>query len=175
VLHSGNRLDQPAANAAFGVAVVTEAVVAGALAAAALNAPPALLGGWLWYRGEVSEGAARWFWLLLRVGQGSVLVLVLLVGSLAVAGKDSNDGLFYLYALLPVAVAFFAEQLRAISAQAVLDRRGLAGAEAVGALPEAEQHRVVAEIVRREIGVMAASAAVVVFLALRAAGTAHGF
>ena len=145
---------------------MTEAVVAGALAAAALNAPPALLGGWLWYWGEASErtlwgaGGARWFWLLLRIGQGSVLVLVLLVGSLAVAGKGSDDGLFYLYALLPVAVAFFAEQLRAVSAQAILDRRGLAGAEAVGALPEADQRRVVAEIVRREIGVMAAAAAV---------------
>jgi len=34
---------------------------------------------------------------------------------------------------------------------------------------------VVIEIVRREIGVMALSAFVVVFLALRAAGTAHGF
>ena len=30
-------------------------------------------------------------------------------------------------------------------------------------------------ILRREIGVMALSALVVVFLALRAAGTAHGF
>jgi len=175
VLHSGNRLDQCLAKARFGLVVVTQAVVAGALAAAALNAPPALLGAWLWYWGEASESGARWFWLLLRIGQGSVLVLVLLVGSLAVAGKDSNDGLFYLYALLPVAVAFFAEQLRAVSAQAILDRLGLPGAEAVGALPAAEQRRVVAEIVRREIGVMAASAAVVVFLALRAASTAHGF
>ena len=34
---------------------------------------------------------------------------------------------------------------------------------------------VVAEIMRREMGVMALSALVVVFLALRAAGTAHGF
>jgi hypothetical protein len=45
----------------------------------------------------------------------------------------------------------------------------------VGRLPEEQQRRVVIEIVRREIGVMALSALVVVFLALRAAGTAHGF
>jgi len=45
----------------------------------------------------------------------------------------------------------------------------------VGRLPEEEQRRIVIEIVRREIGVMALSALVVVFLALRAAGTAHGF
>jgi hypothetical protein len=68
-----------------------------------------------------------------------------------------------------------AEQLRVISAQTILDRRALADAQAVGELPEAEQRAVVAEIVRRELGVMAISALVVVFLALRAAGTAHGF
>ncbi len=45
----------------------------------------------------------------------------------------------------------------------------------MGGLPEDEQHELVAAIVRREIGVMALSALVVVFLALRAAGTAHGF
>jgi hypothetical protein len=42
-------------------------------------------------------------------------------------------------------------------------------------LPEAEQRELVAHIVRREIGVMATSALVVAFLALRAASTAHGF
>jgi hypothetical protein len=45
----------------------------------------------------------------------------------------------------------------------------------VAGLPEQEQQTLVAQIVRREIGVMALSALVVVFLALRAAGTAHGF
>ena len=42
-------------------------------------------------------------------------------------------------------------------------------------LPEREQHGLVEAILRRETAVMAASALVVVFLALRAAGTAHGF
>ena len=42
-------------------------------------------------------------------------------------------------------------------------------------LGEDEQRGIVNEIVRREIGVMALSAVVVVFLALRAASTAHGF
>ena len=72
-------------------------------------------------------------------------------------------------------MAFVAEQLRVASAQTILDQRGLADAEAVGGLPESEQRRLVAEIVRREMGVMALSALVVVFLALRAAATAHGF
>ena len=154
---------------------MTEAVAAGAIAVAALNLVPALLGAWLWYWGEPTERSARVFWLLLRGGQGSVLTLALAVGSLAAAGKRSSDDLFYLYALLPIAVSFVAEQLRIASAQIVLDQRDIEGAQAVGRLPQDEQRRLVAEIVRREVGVMALSAAVVVFLALRAAGTAHGF
>jgi hypothetical protein len=150
---------------------LTKAVVAGALALALLNALPGLLGGWRWYRCE----ASRTFWLLLRVGQGSAVTFALAIGALAIAGSYSSERLFYLYALLPLAVAFVAEQLRVISAQTILDRRELADAQAVGELGEAEQRAVVAEIVRRELGVMALSALVVVFLALRAAGTAHGF
>src|SRR5271156_7137788 len=150
---------------------MNQAVVAGARAVATLNALPGVRGGWRWYRGEPS----RAFWLLLRVGQGAAIVLALAVGVLAVAGEYSSERLFYLYALLPLAVAFVAEQLRAISAQTILDRRELADAGAVGELPEDEQRTVVAEIMRRELGVMTLSALVVVFLALRAAGTAHGF
>jgi hypothetical protein len=146
------------------------AVVAGALVAAALNAPPALLGGWRWYRGE----ASRAFWALLRIAQGAAVVFALAVGVLAAAGRSSSVGLFYLYALLPLAVAFVAEQLRIASAQTILDQRGLESAQEVGRLPEVQQHAVVAAIVRREQGVMALSALVVVFLLVRAAGTAHG-
>jgi hypothetical protein len=167
VLHSGNRLE---------IAALTQAVVAGALVVTVLNAVPGALGATLWYRGLPLDGAAgRWFWMLLRVGQGSALVLAIAVGSLAAAGNYSTDHLFYLYALLPLAVAFVAEQLRVSAAQMILDQRGLDGAAAVGRLPEDQQRAVVAAILRRETGVMALSALVVVFLALRAAGTAHGF
>lgn len=148
-----------------------EAVVACALAVAALNAVCALFGGWRWYEGEPS----RAFWVLLRVGQGGAVTLAIAVGSLAAAGHYSSERLFYLYSLLPLAVAFVAEQLRIVSAQAVLDQRKLASAQDVGRLPESEQRAVVAAIVRREQGVMALSALVVVFLVLRAASTAHGF
>jgi hypothetical protein len=155
---------------------MTGAVVAGALAVAALNAISGLLGAWLWYRGgPLDERSSNAFWVMLRVGQGSALTLAVAVGSLAAAGKYSNVDLFYLYALLPLAVGFVAEQLRVVSAQTILDQRGLEDAAAVGTLPEEEQRGVVAAIVRRELGVMALSALVVVFLALRAAGTAHGF
>ncbi|HEY4996471.1 MAG TPA: hypothetical protein VII03_00665, partial [Solirubrobacteraceae bacterium] len=80
-----------------------------------------------------------------------------------------------LYALLPLAIAFVAEQLRIASAQAILDQRGMDSAQEVGALSEPEQQQLLATVLRRELGVMALSAFVVVFLALRAAGTAHGF
>jgi hypothetical protein len=146
-------------------------VVVVAIAVAAFNAVPGLLGAWSWR----AHRPSRAFWVLLRIGQGAALVLAAFVGVLAVGGRDSKEGLFYLYALLPLAVAFVAEQLRVASAQTILDQRGLADAQAVGELPQDEQHRVVAAIVRRETGVMALSALVVVFLALRAAETAHGF
>jgi hypothetical protein len=155
---------------------MNQVVVAGAGAVAILNALPGVLGGWRWYRCEpADQRSASAFWVLLRVGQGSAIVLALAVGVLAVAGEYSSERLFYLYALLPLAVAFVTEQLRVISAQTILDRRGLADARAVGELGEDEQRTVVAEIMRRELGVMTLSALVVVFLALRAAGTAHGF
>jgi hypothetical protein len=166
VLHSGNRLD---------IDRMTDALVGGALVVATLNAVSGLLGGWLWYRDDPSDRRSlHAFWVLLRVGQASALLFALAVGALAAAGHSSSERLFYLYALLPLAVAFVAEQLRVVSAQTILDHRGLSGAAAVGELPEVEQHEIVAAIVRRETGVMALSALVVVFLALRAASTAHG-
>jgi hypothetical protein len=154
---------------------MNEAVVAASLAVGALNLLPGLIGSLSFYRGEPAGPLARAFWTLLRVGQGSALTLAIAVGSLAAAGHQSREGLFYLYALLPLAIAFLAEQLRVTSAQAILDQRGLEGSGAVAALGGAEQQELVAAIVRREIGVMALSALVVVFLAVRAAGTAHGF
>ncbi len=155
---------------------MTEAVVAAALVVAALNLIAGLLGAWLWYRGDVAgQRGPRVFWTMLRVAQGSALALAIAVASLAAAGHYSSERLFYLYALLPLAIAFIAEQLRVSSAETILQQRGLEDAEAVGELPADEQRAVVTAVVQREIGVMALSALVVVFLALRAAGTAHGF
>ncbi len=155
---------------------MTQAVVAGAIAVATLNAIAGIIGAWVWYRGDSREGrGANIFWVTLRVGQGSALTLAIAVGSLAAAGKQPHDDLFYLYALLPLAVAFVAEQLRLASAQAILDERGMQSAQEVGTLSEPEQQQLLATVLRRELGVMALSALVVVFLALRAAGTAHGF
>jgi hypothetical protein len=150
---------------------MTKAVVIGAIALAACSGIAMLLGGWRWYHHQSS----RAFWVALRVAQAVALLYALAVGVLAAVGRSSSEHLFYLYALLPLAIGFVAEQLRVSSAQTILDQRELADARAVGELPEAEQHAVVAAIMRREMGVMTLSALVVVFLALRAAGTAHGF
>jgi hypothetical protein len=80
-------------------------------------------------------------------------------------------GLHVLYGVLPLLVAFIAEQLRLASAQMVLDARGYESAKQVGELPEDDQRSIVVGILRREIGVMTLSALVVVGLLARAAGT----
>jgi hypothetical protein len=92
-----------------------------------------------------------------------------LAGVLFAVGFEPGDGLYWLYALLPVAIGVIAEQLRIASAEQVLEHRDLPDAQAVGTLSEAEQRSVVLAVVRREIGVMALAALVVAFLALRAA------
>ena len=137
-----------------------------AVLVALVNAAAGALGAWRWY--EVRPSPA--FWRLARLGQATAVALALLAGVVALTGSEPDDGLFYLYALLPLAVGFVAEQLRIASAQTVLDQRGLEGADAVRALPEDEQRAVVRAIVNREVGVMAASALVVAFLGVRAGG-----
>ena len=132
-----------------------------------LNAAVALVGAWEWRQGR----SDRWFWWLLRAGQLMVVVQVTLGGILVALGhKQSN--LHYLYGALPLLVSVIAEQLRAVSAQMVLDSRGFESAKAVGRLPEEEQRALVTTIVQREVGVMALAALVVVVLLLRAAQTA---
>lgn len=124
-----------------------------------------LWGAWHWYRVEPSDG----FWRLLRLSQLVVVLTALQGGALLLLGRDVA-GLHLLYGTLPLAVSLIAEQLRILSAQTVLDARGLEGSAAVAELPKAEQRSVVLAIVRREMGVMTAAALVTVVLALRAAG-----
>ena len=139
-----------------------------ALIAAGVNAVAALYGGWRWW----SVAPSRLFWVLVRAGQAAAIALAVVAGIGAVTGFDPADSLFWLYALLPVAVSFVAEQFRLAAAQTVLDSRDLEDAQAVGRLDEAGQRSVVLAILRREMGVMALAALVVAFVALRAYGTA---
>jgi len=146
---------------------VTEATIAvvGALATLAVNGVAAAFAGLRWWQVRPSDAV----WPLLRAGQIVAGLQALLAGVLFASGYDPRDGLYWLYALLPVAIGVIAEQLRIASAEQVLEQRELPNAQAVGTLSEAEQRSVVLAVVRREIGVMALAALVVTFLALRAA------
>lgn len=140
---------------ALGVSVLASSLAAG------------LWGAWLWWRAEPQPA----FWPLLRVSQGLLVAQVIAGGVLLALGHEPAN-LHLLYGLLPLGVSFVAEQLRLVAADAVLQRRSLESAQDMKGLPEAEQRLIVLEIVRRETGVMAASALVVFVLALRAAGVA---
>ncbi|HMJ36152.1 MAG TPA: hypothetical protein VK501_19775 [Baekduia sp.] len=138
-----------------------------ALAVAITNAVAGLVSALLWWRVDPRPYA----WILIRIGQAAAVGQAAAAGVLAATGLQPKDDLYWLYALLPVAVGFVAEQLRLASAQIVLDHRDLDDAQAVGRLPADQQRSVVLQIVRRELGVMSAAALVIAFLALRALGT----
>ena len=146
---------------------MTDVALAAAWAAAVVNAAAGLWGALAWWR--VRESRA--FWLLVRAGQAVAIAQAVVAGVLALLGFDPEDGLYWLYALLPVAIGFFAEQLRIVAAEQVLERLGLEGSEAVRSLPEDRQRSVVVSILRREMGVMTLAALVVCFLAARAIET----
>jgi hypothetical protein len=131
----------------------------------AVNLAAGLWGAWGWWR----DRQARGFWPLLRVGQGLVMLQAVDGGILLAIGRDLPH-LHLIYGLVPLGVSFVAEQLRLVSADTVLAQRGLEGRADVEALPEAEQRALVRAILRREMGVMAASALVVTVLGLRGAG-----
>ena len=139
----------------------------GALALAALNGVVAILGAARWYRGQSS----RAFWLGVRAAQLLAGAYAVLAGVLYLANDPPSSKLFYLYALLPVAIGFVAEQLRLVAADQVLSSRDLDDAQQVATLPPGDQQAIVTAILRREMGVMALAALVVCILALRAAGT----
>ena len=147
---------------------MTHVAQAAALVAAFVSLAAGVVGAWRWWRVEPSPT----FWVLCRLSQALLVVQAVVAGVLAAAGFDPADGLYWLYALLPIAVSFVAEQLRVTSAETVLHDAGLENAQAVGALDEARQRSIVLAIVRREMGVMTAAAFAVAFLALRAWGTA---
>jgi len=142
-------------------------VLAGALVVATANGVAGLFGGFRWLRSQPS----RAFWFGARVGQATAIAYAALTGVVYLAHWRPTNSLFYLYALLPVAIGFVAEQLRLISADQILENREIESPAAVGLLPPAEQQVLVQAILRRELGVMTAAALVVCFLALRAFGT----
>ena len=146
---------------------MADAATAAALAVATSSLAAGLAGAACWWL----VVTARWPLWLLRGAQVIAGVGALAAGTLAATGFDPADDLYWLYATLPVAVGFFAEQIRIVSAQSVLDARGLPDAQAVGRLDEAGQRSVIVAILRRELGVLTIAALVSAFLAMRTLGT----
>jgi hypothetical protein len=142
-----------AVHAAIGIALVAVNIAAG------------VLGLVQWRR----RSHSRAFWPLLRAGQVLVALAAIDGVVLLAMGRDLPE-LHLVYGLTPLGVSFLAEQLRLASADTVLQTRELPDAQAMRGLPESEQNAIVLQIMRREIGVMAASAFVVAVLGLRAGG-----
>ncbi len=142
---------------AFHIALGTALIV--------VNAAAAIWGGAQWRRGRTS----RVFWPLLRAGQ-ALVVAEALDGGILLLGGRALPSLHLIYGLVPLAVSFVAEQLRLVAADQVLENRGLAGRADVESLSPDDQGALVRAILRREMGVMAASAGVVALLGVRAAG-----
>jgi hypothetical protein len=139
-----------AVHVAAGIAVLATNLIAGAW------------GGVAWLRRQPSVG----FWYALRVAQGAVVLQVGLGAILLLSGHEADNGLHYVYGVLPLLVSLLAEAARA----------GAADRELIGldfeSLPPDRQRLIALAIVRRETGVMAVSALVILLLALRALGTA---
>jgi len=127
----------------------------------ALNVAAGILGGIAWYRDRASVP----FWYLLRAAQVSVFIQALLGGLLVVTNHEPEDGLHYLYGILPLVVSFIAEGARFGAAEREL------GDVDPESIPESEREAVVAAVLRREMGIMTVSCWVIFFLALRAATT----
>jgi len=144
---------------------VTGVHIAIGVAMVLVNFAAGLLGGWQWWR--ATPGAT--FWRVLRTGQG-LTVLAAVDGLLVFAAGEDLPELHLVYGLTPLGVSFLAEQLRLASADTVLQAHDLPDAQAMRGLPETDQRAIVHAIVRREMGVMAASAVVVALLGLRAGG-----
>ena len=127
----------------------------------ATNAFAGVWGSAAWLAHRPSVG----FWYALRVAQAAVVVQVIAGTILLVLGRESPDGLHYLYGVLPLLVTLLAEGARAGAAE-----RELTGLD-LESLPKQRQRLIAFAIVRRETGIMAVSTLIVLFLALRAAGT----
>lgn len=128
------------------------------------NAVAGAWGGVAWLRRRPSVA----FWYLLRVAQAAVVAQVLAGTVLLLLGDRAGDDLHYVYGVLPLLVTLLAEGARSGAAE-----RELAGLD-FDSLPRRRQHLIALAIVRRETGIMSVSALVVLFLALRAAGTSGG-
>jgi hypothetical protein len=132
------------------------------VAVVVVNLAAGLLGAYKWRKDEYSHA----FWPLLRTGQ-ALVVIEAVDGAVLLLMGQQLPRLHLIYGLVPLGVQFIAEQLKLTSAQAILDQRGVSTAAELD--PDDAEHAAL-DILRREMGVMAASALVVAALGLRAGG-----
>jgi heme A synthase len=130
-----------------------------------LNLVAFVVGGLAWYRNRPSIP----FWYLLRAAQAAVFLQAMLGALLLFTGHEPDDDLHYLYGVLPLLVSLIAEGARTGAAEREL------GDVDVESLSADDQQSLALAIVRREMGIMAVSCLVILFLALRAAGTSSAF
>ena len=130
-----------------------------------LNLLAFAFGGIAWLRDRPSVP----FWYLLRAAQVAVFLQALLGGLLVFTGSEASSDIHYLYGILPLVVSFLAEGARTGAAEREL------GDLDFESLPAEQQQSLALAIVRREMGIMAVSCGVILFLALRAAGTSAAF
>jgi hypothetical protein len=128
----------------------------------ATNLAAGLWGAFAWLRSVPSKV----FWYLLRLAQAAVVTQVGLGALLLVGGRHPPQDLHLVYGILPLAVVVGSEAMRAGATQ-----KELAGVQNADSLNENQQIVVAKRVVRREIGIMAVAALLIVSLALRAAAT----
>ena len=153
MLHSAKGRNLKDAHLVTGIAVLATNLLAGVWGAIA------------WARKDPSV----WFWYLLRVAQGVVVVQVTLGLILLATDHRAHDELHYVYGVSLLVVTLVTEGMRAGAAQTVLDE-----VEDVDALTPRQQREVAHKVVLREMGVMTIGALLVTTLALRAAMTGGG-
>lgn len=126
-----------------------------------LNLFATLWGGIAW----AARRASVYFWYLLRAAQGAILAEVVLGALLLVSGRETAEGIHYMYGVAPLVVNMFAEGMRSGAAQREI------GEADFKTLDAGQQRAIALRIVRREMGIMAVAAFLVFALALRAAQT----
>jgi heme A synthase len=144
---------------------MTEVHLVVGVALICLNLAAFAIGGVAWFRSRSSVP----FWYVLRAAQVAVFVQAMLGGLLVFTGHEASDDLHYLYGIAPLLVSFLAEGARAGAAEREL------GDLDFESLPAETQQSLALAIVRREMGIMAVSCGVILFLGLRAAGTSAVF
>jgi hypothetical protein len=150
---------------------MSDPYVIGAVVTGSVNGAAALLGLGEWLLGRPNLA----FWILARAGIFAGWIYATFAGIYSITNHGPKDNLAWVYILTPIAVGYFAEQLRVVAAQTVIEKHGYASATDLReSLDAGEVDRevfvtgIANEVVLRELAVIAAGAAVMAFLAWRA-------